>query len=132
MTKLDVDQQKNMRDAMTDDWIDTVVAPQVPRREGCATITVRCKTCHKDAADNAFQGQRTSQSTTGDHCHDPCMGAKVRTEAPVLSRRGRSLNLTTVAQNRLKLRKGDVKNACLQGQDTVQDVELETNLSHCL
>ena len=35
MTKLDVDQQKNMRDAMTDDSIDTVVAPPVPRREGC-------------------------------------------------------------------------------------------------
>ena len=35
MTKLDVDQQKNMRDAMTDDSRDTVVAPPVPRREGC-------------------------------------------------------------------------------------------------
>ena len=97
MTKLDVEQQKNMRDAMTDDSRDVVVAPQVPRREGCATFTVRYKTCHED-----------------------------------LSRRGRSLYLTKVAQNRLKLRKGDVKNAFLQGKDTVQDVELETNLSHCL
>ena len=64
--------------------------------------------------------------------HDSRIGGKVRTEAPVLSRRGRSLYLTRVAQNRLKLRKGDVKNACLQGQDTGQNVELETTLSHCL
>ena len=67
MIKIDVEQQTNMRDAMTDDSRDVVVAPQVPRREGCTTFTVRCKTCHKDAANNAFQGQRTSQSTTGDH-----------------------------------------------------------------
>ena len=61
MTMLDVDQLKNMRDAMSDDSRDTVVAPQVPRREGCTTFTVRCKTCHEDAAVTPFQGQRTSQ-----------------------------------------------------------------------
>ena len=82
--------------------------------------------------DTAFQGQWTSQSTTGDHHHDSRIGGKVRTEATVLSRRGRSLYLTKVAQNRLKLRKGDVKNECLQGQGTGQDVELEMNLSDCL
>ena len=70
MSKLDVDQQTNMRDAMADDWRDTVVAPQVPRREGCTTFKVRCKTCHEDAADSAFQGRRTRQSTTGDHYRD--------------------------------------------------------------
>ena len=119
-----------MRDAMTDDSRDTVVAPQVPRRECCATFTVRCKTCHEDAAVTAFQGQRTSQSTTSDHYHESCIGGKVRTEAPSLSRRGRSLCLTNVAQNRLT--QGDVKNTFLQGQCTGQDVELEMTLTHCL
>ena len=62
----------------------------------------------------------------------PASEVKVRTEAPVLSRRGRSLHRTKVAQNRLKLRKGEMKNSYLQGQGTGQDVELETNLTHCL
>ena len=56
MTMLDVDQLKNMRDAMTDDSRDTVVAPQVLRRESCITFTIRYKTCHEDAAVTAFQG----------------------------------------------------------------------------
>ena len=54
----------------------------------------------------------------------PRIGGEVRTEALVLSRGGRSLLLIKVAQNRVKLRKRDVKNAFLQGQGTGQDVEL--------
>ena len=45
MTKLDVDQQKNIRDAMT--------------RE--------IQSCHEDAVGTALQEQRTSQNTTADH-----------------------------------------------------------------
>ena len=43
--------------------------------------------------------------------HDPRSGSEVRTEAPVISRRGRALFLTKVAQHH----KGDMKNAFLHG-----------------
>ena len=46
----------------------------------------------------------------------------------MLSWRGRSLNLTNVTHNRLKLRKGGVKTEFLQGPDTGHDVELVAEL----
>jgi len=58
---------------------------------------------------------------------DPRIGGEVRTEAPVISRRGRSLFLTKVAQRRFHIRKGDVKNAFLQGrgaEDADEELEL--------
>ena len=48
-------------------------------------------------------------------CHDPRVGSDVRTEAPVASRRGRSLFFMATAHNQFSIEKGDVKNAFLQG-----------------
>ena len=47
--------------------------------------------------------------------HDPRVGSDVRTEAPVASRRGRSLFLMVTAHNQFSIEKVDVKNAFLQG-----------------
>ena len=63
--------------------------------------------------------------------HDPRIGGGVQTEAPVLSNRGRCLHLTSVAQERLELRKEGVKNAFLQGEGTGQDVELVAEPGRC-
>ena len=49
---------------------------------------------------------------------DPRVGSEVRTEAPVVSRRGRGLFLTKVAEKRFRLRKGDIKTAFLQCRTT--------------
>ena len=46
--------------------------------------------------------------------HDPRVGSDVRTEAPVASRRGRSLFFMATAHNQFSIEKGDVKNAFLQ------------------
>ena len=43
-------------------------------------------------------------------CHDPRVGSDVRTEAPVASRRGRSLFFMATAHNQFSIEKGDVKN----------------------
>ena len=55
--------------------------------------------------------------------HDPRAGSDVRTEAPVASRRGRSLFLMATAHKQFSIEKGDVKNAFLQGRfdDSVND-----------
>ena len=47
--------------------------------------------------------------------HDPRVGPDVRTEAPVASRRGRSLFFMATAHNQFSIENGDVKNAFLQG-----------------
>ena len=47
--------------------------------------------------------------------HDRRVGSDVRTEAPVASRRGRSLFFMATAHNQFSIEKGDVKNAFLQG-----------------
>ena len=54
--------------------------------------------------------------------HDPRVGSEVRTEAPVASRRGRSLFFMATAHNQFSIEKGDVKNVFLQG--TFDDVQL--------
>ena len=60
--------------------------------------------------------------------HDPRVGSDVRTEAPVASRRGRSLFFMATAHNQFSFEKGDVKNAFLQGtfDDNVVNGELAT------
>ena len=52
--------------------------------------------------------------------HDPRVGSEDRTEAPVASRRGRSLFFITTAHKRFSIETEDVKNAFLQG--TFDDV----------
>ena len=47
--------------------------------------------------------------------HDPRVGSDVRTEAPVASRRGRSLFFMATAHNQFSIEKVDVKNALLHG-----------------
>ena len=48
------------------------------------------------------------------------LGSDVRTEAPVISRRGRAL-FTKVAREILSIMEGDVKNAFLQGHSARDD-----------
>ena len=47
--------------------------------------------------------------------HDPRVGSDLQTEAPVASRRGRSLFFVATAHNQFSIVKEDVKNAFLQG-----------------
>ena len=56
--------------------------------------------------------------------HDPRVGSDVRTEAPVASRRGRSLFFMATAHNQFSIEKVDVKNAQGTFDDNVVNGEL--------
>ena len=116
------DQHKSKQDAMTREiqsWLKYHAVKAAPRSQfvGTDVVEMRWILRFKDS------GQAKARLVIIRY-NDPRIGGEVRTEALVLSRRGRSFFLTKEAQNRFKLRNGDVKHAFLQGQGTGQDVLL--------
>ena len=108
--KLDSDQQKNMRDAMTREiqsWLMYHAVKAALRSQFPAQNVMKMRWILRFRS----SGQAKARLVIIGYC-DPPIGGEVRT-ASVLSRRGRSLYLTKVAQNRFKLRKGAAKNALL-------------------
>ena len=100
VTKLDVDQRKNLRDTMT-----------CERQSWLRYPAVKAALCTRFAEKDVMKMRRVLRfKDTGlDEARlvivgyrDPRIRVEVRTEAPVLGRKGRSLHLTNVAQYRRK------------------------------
>ena len=121
MTKLDRDDQKTMRGAMDGEikaWMKYHATKAAARANYKEEDIMKMRWILRFKENGAAKARLVIIGY-----QDPRIGKEVRTEAPVVSKRGRNLYLTKVAQKRFKLRKGDVKNAFLQGHQPAEDVQ---------